>query len=102
MDSILIVCSNALFESLAAFAVFGVIGFLGMAPSQSASSHSHWRLQRCQVQTSGLFFSSSRSWYLVSARHSRCSMQLSLLQWMHKRRYLAGVLSQYLSSYHSF
>jgi len=33
MDSILIVCSNALFESLAAFAVFGVIGFLGMTPT---------------------------------------------------------------------
>ncbi|KAH7407414.1 Sodium:neurotransmitter symporter family protein [Cadophora sp. MPI-SDFR-AT-0126] len=33
MDSILIVCSNALFECLAAFAVFGVIGFLGMTPT---------------------------------------------------------------------
>ncbi|KAL2073520.1 hypothetical protein VTL71DRAFT_10846 [Oculimacula yallundae] len=33
MDSILIVCSNALFECIAAFAVFGVIGFLGMTPT---------------------------------------------------------------------
>ncbi|CZS98469.1 related to sodium-and chloride-dependent GABA transporter 1 [Rhynchosporium graminicola] len=33
MDSILIVCSNALFECIAAFAVFGVIGFLGMIPT---------------------------------------------------------------------
>lgn len=32
MDSIIIVCSNALFESIAAFAVFGVIGFLGITP----------------------------------------------------------------------
>ncbi|KAG4435367.1 hypothetical protein IFR05_009153 [Cadophora sp. M221] len=33
MDSIMIVCSNALFECIAAFAVFGVIGFLGMTPT---------------------------------------------------------------------
>ncbi|KAH9220818.1 putative sodium/chloride dependent neurotransmitter transporter [Leptodontidium sp. 2 PMI_412] len=33
MDSIVIVCSNALFECIAAFAVFGVIGFLGMTPT---------------------------------------------------------------------
>lgn len=33
MDSIMIVCSNAAFECIAAFAVFGVIGFLGMTPT---------------------------------------------------------------------
>ncbi|KAK1464917.1 Sodium:neurotransmitter symporter family protein, partial [Colletotrichum paranaense] len=32
MDSILIVCSNVLFENIAAFAVFGVVGYLGMRP----------------------------------------------------------------------
>ncbi|KAI8289359.1 Sodium- and chloride-dependent GABA transporter 2 [Colletotrichum sp. SAR11_57] len=32
MDSILIVCSNVLFENIAAFAVFGVVGYLGMYP----------------------------------------------------------------------
>ena len=32
MDAIIIVCSNALFESIAAFAVFGVIGFIGLYP----------------------------------------------------------------------
>ena len=31
-DSIIICCSNAAFETLAAFAVFGVVGFLGMTP----------------------------------------------------------------------
>ncbi|KAH8177020.1 sodium:neurotransmitter symporter family protein [Sarocladium implicatum] len=32
MDSILIVTSNVLFENIAAFAVFGVVGYLGMRP----------------------------------------------------------------------
>ncbi|KAG6292857.1 hypothetical protein E4U46_008219 [Claviceps purpurea] len=32
MDSILIVASNVLFENFAAFAVYGVIGFLGLSP----------------------------------------------------------------------
>jgi solute carrier family 6 GABA transporter-like protein 1 len=32
MDSILIVCSNVLFENIAAFAVFGVVGFLRLFP----------------------------------------------------------------------
>lgn len=32
MDSILIVTSNVLFENIAAFAVFGVVGYLGMKP----------------------------------------------------------------------
>lgn len=32
MDSIIIVCSNALFETIAAFAVFGVVGFLRLWP----------------------------------------------------------------------
>lgn len=32
MDSILIVCSNVLFEGFAAFAVFGVVGFLRIFP----------------------------------------------------------------------
>lgn len=32
-DSIIICCSNATFETLAAFAVFGVVGFLGITPS---------------------------------------------------------------------
>ena len=32
MDSILIVSSNVLFENIAAFAVFGVVGYLGMRP----------------------------------------------------------------------
>lgn len=32
MDSILIVTSNVLFENVAAFAVYGVIGFLGLSP----------------------------------------------------------------------
>lgn len=32
MDSFIIVCSNALFETIAAFAVFGVVGFLGLYP----------------------------------------------------------------------
>lgn len=34
MDSILIVCSNVVFESLAALAAFGVIGYLGMVPKE--------------------------------------------------------------------
>ncbi|KAG6094546.1 hypothetical protein E4U30_003252 [Claviceps sp. LM220 group G6] len=32
MDSILIVASNVLFENIAAFAVYGVVGFLGISP----------------------------------------------------------------------
>jgi solute carrier family 6 (neurotransmitter transporter, GABA) member 1 len=32
LDSILVVSSNVLFENIAAFAVFGVVGFLGMYP----------------------------------------------------------------------
>lgn len=32
MDSILIVTSNVMFENIAAFAVFGVVGYLGMRP----------------------------------------------------------------------
>ena len=32
MDSVIICCSNVIFENLAAFAVFGVVGFLGMTP----------------------------------------------------------------------
>lgn len=32
MDSIIICCSNALFDTLAAFAVFGAIGFVGLMP----------------------------------------------------------------------
>lgn len=32
MDSILIVCSNVLFENVAAFAVFGVVGYLRLFP----------------------------------------------------------------------
>lgn len=32
MDSLIIVCSNVFFENLAAFAVFGVVGFLGLMP----------------------------------------------------------------------
>lgn len=31
-DAIIICCSNAAFETMAAFAVFGVVGYLGMTP----------------------------------------------------------------------
>ncbi|KID93593.1 Sodium:neurotransmitter symporter, partial [Metarhizium majus ARSEF 297] len=34
MDSILIVSSNVLFENIAAFAVYGVVGFLGLFPQE--------------------------------------------------------------------
>ncbi|KAF2452336.1 putative sodium/chloride dependent neurotransmitter transporter [Lineolata rhizophorae] len=33
-DAVIIVCSNCSFETIAAFAVFGVIGFLGMNPDE--------------------------------------------------------------------
>lgn len=36
MDSILIVTSNVMFENIAAFAVFGVVGYLGMTPDPDA------------------------------------------------------------------
>jgi solute carrier family 6 (neurotransmitter transporter, GABA) member 1 len=43
VDSIIICCSNAAFETLAAFAVLGVVGFLGMTP-QSVGQVSSFEL----------------------------------------------------------
>lgn len=34
-DSIILVCSNCLFETIAAFAVFGVVGYLGINPDNT-------------------------------------------------------------------
>lgn len=34
-DAFILVCSNCLFETVAAFAVFGVVGYLGISPSNT-------------------------------------------------------------------